>query len=424
MKLNRTATTRVALGVFLSAVSVLGVLMSGCGSEPTATPTPTKTPTLPAVSTPTPAEAAGQSTPTPTPTATSTPREEATPTATATVTPTYTPTPVPLVEMGPDINPLTGLKADDPTRLDRRPIAVKIPNYPAEARPQSGLSLADVVVEHEAEAYLTRFTAIFLGNDVAPELGPVRSIRLVDAELVPIFKSVLVTSGGHMAVILRATEDKPWAEGYARVISSEEPFVGDGGALRRIPKEGRRYELTMYTETASLWGVVSDRDLNERQDFHDMWVFSELAPAGGVEATYLKVVYKASEAMVEYKYDAESHTYKRFDLGQPLIDALNDEQIAPSNVLVLYVNHVDTDIAADTHDPNRTWYSVSIQLWGAGPAKLMRDRQVYEGQWVRENPQQPNDRLVIVDGNGRQIPFRPGATWIQLVRLDGDVQLD
>lgn len=155
-----------------------------------------------------------------------------------------------------------------------------------------------------------------------------------------------------------------------------------------------------------------------------MWVFSELAPAGGVEATHLKVVYKPGQGVVEYKYDDETYTYKRFDVGQPLIDALSDEQIAPSNVLVLYVNHVDTDIAADTHDPNHTWYSVSIQLWGVGPAKLMRDGQVYEGQWVRENPQQSNDRLIIVGGDGRQIPFRPGATWIQLVRLDGDVQID
>jgi hypothetical protein len=326
--------------------------------------------------------------------------------------------------MGEDVNPLTGVKVDDTAKLDRRPVAVKIPNYPPEARPQSGLSLADVVVEHEAEAYLTRFTAIFLGNDVAPELGPVRSIRLVDAELMPIFRSVLATSGGHMAVILRATEGKPWAEDYTRVISPEEPFLGDGGALRRVPKEGRVYELTMYTDTESLWEVVSDRDLNERQDFHDMWVFSELAPAGGTEATYLKIVYKPEQAVVEYKYDETTQSYQRFDVGQPLVDALNNEQIAPTNVLILYVNHVDTDIAADTHDPNRTWYSVSIQLWGTGPAKLMRDGQVYDGQWVRENPQQPDDRLLLRDGEGRQIPFHPGSTWIQLVRLGGDVQID
>jgi hypothetical protein len=155
-----------------------------------------------------------------------------------------------------------------------------------------------------------------------------------------------------------------------------------------------------------------------------MWAFSEVPPAGGTDATHLKIVYKPEQAEAEYKYDKETRTYKRFDLGQPLVDDVNGEQIAPENVLVLYANHVDTDIAADTHDPDRTWYSISIQLWGAGPAKLMRDGRVYDGQWARENPQQPEDRLIIVDGEGTKIPFRPGATWIQLVRLGGDVQID
>ena len=96
-------------------------------------------------------------------------------------------------------------------------------------------------------------------------------------------------------------------------------------------------------------------------------------------------------------------------------------KVPESNVLVLYVNHVDTDIAADMHDPNKTWYSVSIQLWGTGRAQLFRDGKVYEATWVRENPQTPDDRLIVVDEEGQQIPFRPGKTWIQLVRLDGNV---
>jgi hypothetical protein len=337
---------------------------------------------------------------------------------------TPTPTPIPLIEIGPDVNPLTGIQVAVPENLERRPLAVKVPNYPPEARPQSGLSLADVVIEHEAEAHLTRFTAVFLGNDVLTELGPVRSVRLVDAEVVPIFRAVLVASGGHPDVKVRATEGKAWAEGYTRIICPEEPFLGDGGTLRRVPQEGRRYELTMYTDTDSLWDLVTERGVNERQSFADMWTFSEMPTPGGAEATRLKIVYKADVSEVEYEYDAESQTYLRSDVGDPLTDALDGQRIAPANVLVLYVNHVDTDIAADTHDPNKTWYSVSIQLWGSGDARLLRDGQVYDVQWVRENPQQATDRLLIVDGDGQQVPFHPGPTWIQLVRLDGNVEIE
>ena len=174
--------------VALSAFTFVALLLSGCGAKATATPTPTKTPTSPPLATPTPS-----ATPTSAATATATPK----PTSTATHTPipeptaTHTPTPIPLVTIGPDVNPLTGLKGDV-DRLNRVPLSVKVPNYPPEARPQSGLSLADVVIEHEAEAYLTRFMAIFLSND-APSLGPVRSLRLIDGELIPIFKSVHIS---------------------------------------------------------------------------------------------------------------------------------------------------------------------------------------------------------------------------------------
>jgi hypothetical protein len=135
-------------------------------------------------------------------------------------------------------------------------------------------------------------------------------------------------------------------------------------------------------------------------------------------------VYKPGYAEVEYQYDAGSKTYKRLDQGQPLIDEVTDQQIAPSNVVLIYVNHVDTDIAADTHDPNRTWYAVSIQLWGTGPARILRDGKVYDATWVRENPQQENDRLLFRDGEGNQVPFLPGTTWIQLVRLGGAVTIE
>jgi hypothetical protein len=418
MHRNRHVTgLRAVLGAVLFLLVISGPL-AGCGTEPTPTPTPTKTPTLPPVATPTYSPTPVP--PTATPTATATSRPTRTPTRTP--TPTPTPTPDPLVKMGPDVNPLTGLKVDDPEKLNRRPLLIKVPNYPPEARPQWGLSEADVVIEHEAEAYLTRFTAIYLGGDVNPRLGPVRSLRLIDAELVPIFKGALVASGGHPAVKTRLTEGRAWAEGYKRIICPEAPFYSDAGALRRIPEEGRIYELTMYTDTDSLWKVLTERGINERQDFHDMWVFSEMMPEGGDDASEVEIVYRRTIEVL-YQYDEETQSYKRFDAGQPLKDAVTDEQIAPSNVLILYANHVDTDIAADMHDPNKTWYSVSIQLWGTGPAQLFRDGKVYEATWVRENPQAPDDRLIVVDEDGKQIPFRPGKTWIQLVRLDGNVTI-
>ena len=57
----------------------------------------------------------------------------------------------------------------------RRPLGVMIENSSA-ARPQSGLSSADVVYEAVAEGGITRFMAVFLCQDTDP-IGPVRSAR-------------------------------------------------------------------------------------------------------------------------------------------------------------------------------------------------------------------------------------------------------
>ncbi|NIP43226.1 MAG: DUF3048 domain-containing protein, partial [candidate division Zixibacteria bacterium] len=60
------------------------------------------------------------------------------------------------------------------------PIAMKIPLMPrGSARPQWGLSLADHVYEYYLEKGITRFIAIFFGNN-AERAGPIRSGRLFD----------------------------------------------------------------------------------------------------------------------------------------------------------------------------------------------------------------------------------------------------
>ncbi|MBN1641897.1 MAG: DUF3048 domain-containing protein [Anaerolineae bacterium] len=485
MRLGPSLPHRSALLVILILAISLSPFIAGCGATPSPSPTPTKTPTTAPTATATLAPLAAmreQPTSTATAIATATPL----PTATATMSPTppaavdrtagsalkatlsitavleavlpgdeisgplppgppsipaqwrepsaattpaasilapATATPAPAYTGPTTINRLTGLPVPS-YRLNRRPLGIKVPNFPIEARPQSGLSLADVVVEHEAEARLTRFTAIFWGNDVTSELGPVRSVRLVDGELMSIFKSTLVTSGGHPTVKIRATEGKAWAAGYLRIICPEEPFLGAGNTMRRVPKPGRRYELTLYTDTASLWGLSAQRGINQGPDFAGMWAFADAAPPGGASATHLKIVYKPSWSVTEYRYDPGTATYKRSDLGAPTIDALTGRQIAPSNVVLLYANHVNSDIAADTHDPNNIYYSIIIQLWGQGSGKLLRDGQVYDLRWVREDAQGAGDRLLFLDTSGNPLPLRPGATWIQLVRLDGVVQID
>ncbi|MDQ7035875.1 MAG: DUF3048 domain-containing protein [Anaerolineae bacterium] len=98
-----------------------------------------------------------------------------------------------------NINPLTGLLVDNIAQLNRRPIIVKISNSPAIVRPQAGLNAADLVFEHYTEVGITRFSAIFYTN--APQrVGSIRSARLIDTELMPMYQGLLAFAGASIGV--------------------------------------------------------------------------------------------------------------------------------------------------------------------------------------------------------------------------------
>jgi len=109
----------------ITLIVLVSVLLTSCSILTPAEPTPTPTPLPPA------------------PTATETP----TPEPTATSVPTATPTPLyPAEGFGPtnfpeDIDPLTGLKVEDPAILNRRPILIKVQTC-REAAPAIRLSKA------------------------------------------------------------------------------------------------------------------------------------------------------------------------------------------------------------------------------------------------------------------------------------------
>ena len=388
----------IALAV-LTVLLILAGAMAGCKQAPAATPTPTKTPKP--VSTPT---ATRKATPTPSPT------PPPTPTPTLTQTPAVAAQSVPLIDPATDlsINPLTGEKVD-PAVLDRRPLAVKISNAPAIVRPQAGLSFADVVFEHYAEGGLTRFTAIFLSKD-CEKIGSIRSGRLIDLEIPAMFKSMFAYSGASGGV----NQEVRKSDIFERVIS---PDFGHDSAFKRIPAPGKAFEHTLFSDTETLWQITEQRGLNSRQDLQG-WVFSEEPPPDGTPATFIKIPYDPKYVTTEYQYDVDQGVYLRSVLGEPHTDELTGQQLTASNVIVLFAHHIETPILEDTHGGGH--YSIQIQLWGAGPAKIFRDGRGYELTWSRPKR---HDLITFIDSEGNRFPLKPGNSWIQLVPLDFQIEV-
>ncbi|MCS6909340.1 MAG: DUF3048 domain-containing protein [Anaerolineales bacterium] len=340
-----------------------------------------------------------------------------------TATAPIAPTDIPLY--GPDtypdnINPLTGEQVD-PAKLNRIPLALKITNFPLSARPQWGLSLADIVVEHLTEAGLTRFTAIYLQHDVA-KVGPVRSARYVDAEIAPMFQAALVTSGSSFGTMdkLRRSAWLGGANGW-RLVSEESAF-NCPPLCREAPNDIN----SLFVNTDSVRQALASKTTQGlgKPELSGL-AFSAAAPAGGQPATELNIRFSGA-AQVAWRYNPDTGRYNRWHETGPggdlimHVDALTNVPITAANVVLLSVSHVNNLVPEDFLDGGNC--GVEIQIWTSGPARVFRDGQVIEGRWQRD--QTTNMRLRLYDHAGHIISLKPGNTWFDIVTLNSVLSLE
>jgi hypothetical protein len=318
-------------------------------------------------------------------------------------TATTTPTPIILKtagDFGDTRNPLTGEEVEDVANLQRRPLAIKISNAPARwVRPQSGFNDADLVFEHISEAGITRFTMIVYGR-TPPDVGPIRSARLIDLELPAMYDAALIYSGSSEGVRqkLLSSDFRP------RIIFPTEPGYYRTGADKPI-------EHTLYGRPVTLWEVLDGKGLNTRPAFSTNMTFSEEAPPGGEPASDFIVDYNWT--LVEWKYDAEIGRYRRWADGEVHSDANTGEQVMAANVVVILANHVeDPNICEQVNNGACAAYSIVAQIWGTGPAVVFRDGMRYDATWQRINR---NDLLTFYNQDGEPLPLQIGNTWFQVV---------
>lgn len=333
-----------------------------------------------------------------------------TPTIAADVEPTVTPEPTPTEAIpgliGPDnfpddVNPLTGETVADTAVLQHRPIAIKVSNYPPVVRPQAGLNNADLVFEHYAEGGVTRFTAVFYGNDARP-IGSIRSGRLIDLEIPKMYDAAFAYSGssGPVRLMLR---DSPF---FDRIIS---PDFAHGG-FYRVEDPSKAFEHTLFTDTPRLRAILEERGVDRPPQFNTNMAFSEFVPEGGVPAATIEIRYIGTNAF--WRYDPIIERYRRSTDGAAHLDANTGNQLSFKNVIVVSANHVDTDILEDNVGGGH--YSIQIQLWGEGPATIFRDGLRFEGYWRRELAE---DMLTFYDQEGNVLPLAIGNSFFELVPL-------
>lgn len=332
------------------------------------------------------------------------------PTATSTPTPAATPTPEP-VQYGPtdfpdNVDPLTGLTVAEPSILNRRPLMVKVSNFPEEGRPHAGLSSADIVFSYYTGQYESRYLALYYGQD-STQVGPIRSGRYIDRWLVYMYQGVL----GLMYAF-----PPEWSAIVGQLGSSRTVSGGPNTCPAICNLNLGISEISWFANTAELssyYAALSGAD-NSKPNLDGM-AFNTFPPANGTTANEVTVQY--SNANLEnWKYDSATKKYLRYidskDAGGnisliPLVDRDNNEQLAFSNVIVIWA-HYETLNRVDTmHE---------VKLPGnSGPMLLFRDGQVFEGKWKGVKTDGP---IQFFDKDNNPLELQPGNSWITVV---GDI---
>lgn len=341
-------------------------------------------------------------------TATNTLPPTATPLPTSTPTRTPTPTPTPWPE---DVNPLTGEVVDDPSALERVPVAIKISNWPGQyVRPQAGIDSADLIYEHYNEGWFaTRWTAVYL--DESPErVGPIRSGRIIDLEIPAMHSAVFANSGFSNGVVALFRDSDLYPDW---VVSDSLPETIQPRPFYRDYSRNVPLEHTMYTSPALVREWANARGVEGRQDLEDM-LFSE-TPGPDLEASgpAITITIPWNRLTAEWRYDEGSEQYLRWTDGAAHRDALTGKQLGAANVVVLYIPQWNTNIVEDPHSGA---LSIRWALWNEDnpnrPAILFRDGKRFDGIWNREERE---DMVTLADEAGDPLPFKVGSTFFEVL---------
>jgi hypothetical protein len=275
-------------------------------------------------------------------------------------------------------------------------IAVMIGNT-SEARPQSGLSLADVVYEIRVEGGITRLMAIF-SSQFPQKVGPIRSIRIPFVQKVNEWKIGIVHYGGASTGLGDALG----------LLDQSKPVIRYDG-VKGINNEfffrssDRSAPHNAYIKLEEAVIKAPTMKLTEKLLFTD-------EPIVGIEQLDFDIVYE-SYYSINYRFDDKTLKYTRSINNEVQIDAYNDEIIQVKNVIVQSVSHrIVEDVGY-----------VLIDFKKSGNAEYFIEGIHSSGTWEYNSETKSTE---YYDESGNSVKLRPGNTWIQVALKDTEIVLN
>ncbi|TDE91703.1 DUF3048 domain-containing protein [Occultella glacieicola] len=285
--------------------------------------------------------------------------------------------------------PLTGVPGEV---VERPAMSIKIENSNA-SRPQTGLQAADVVWEQMVEGGITRFNAVY-HSTLPAEVGPVRSVRPMDAGISAPYGGLIVFSGGQSPFV-QAVRDAG-----LQVLSHD----GGQAGFYRTPDRFAPHNL---------YGTPQEF-LDQADDSHsapppEQFAFARTAEAAsavtaGTAAGSIAVHFP--QAHPGWTWDAGQGLWLRTEDGAPATTS-DTGQLTAVNVVVLRVDVVTTSYT----DPSGASVPETVMA-GSGEAVVATGGRTITGTWTKPDDASP---VTLTTADGAVIRLAPGNTWVELL---------
>ena len=304
------------------------------------------------------------------------------PTSSSTPDPIITPAAAPL-----PTSPLTGLTEMSPAPV----LVVKLDNT-RNAQPHAGLSDADIVYIEEVEYGITRLAAVF-SSTVPERIGPVRSARITDIDLLAQYGSPAFAFSGAQRKLLPELAAAPFID-----------ISPNKGASSYSRDSNRPAPYNYFLD-----GTVGLKRAEDATVDHDIgFTFSDEPPAGGSPA--MKARMEWSYASASFSYDEQTRLYRVHLNGERAKAEEHDRGQNASTVIIQYVDQQPS--AYFDKGGGNTPHADTI---GRGRAVVLRDGRSWDVRWSRPDAES-GTTFTLADGSS--MPFKPGQQWIVLLDRD------
>ncbi|MBN2177323.1 MAG: DUF3048 domain-containing protein [Demequinaceae bacterium] len=304
--------------------------------------------------------------------------------------------------------PLTGLSAEGVPQadLDRPAVPIKIENT-ARGRPQKGIEHADIVFDEMINGRCLRLVAVF-HSDLPESVGPIRSARTQDPNIMGSFSTVLFASGCNYQV--QYTFNRLNQMLFADDFSLTTGYLRGSDGFERVTRDivNKDFEFRLWGHPEVFADEAADVGFGPApQQFEYTYPGSDATAAIEGSAVGTIDIRYSSCGHPHWVWDEDGGVWNRYEFENPLV-TMDGNPVTATNVILLRVK------VSYTQGYNPEAFVVVSNASGF----VATGGKVIPIRWTKSSR---GDLYHLTTLDGDPVYLAPGQTWVELVPSSGAV---